>query len=215
MVLHPKIPTCSGPDSHNEQTPTLKVPLQTELRFHPAGTNNPPHWRACGATKPLVARRRPLRQQRQRPPLRSGQTAATMTSGRTLLRRAPRPRPHSRGEDKLSKPMSQRPGAWMVAAISSAMRTSSTATTSTSATTAICPPADPHSDPPGQAKHRPSRKRRRTGAKAGPPKNTNAALAARDVLGGPLVCAARRPLVRREGAPGAEPALAEPASPTR
>jgi hypothetical protein len=36
----------------------------------PAGTNNPPHWRACGATKPLVARRRSLRQQRQRPPLR-------------------------------------------------------------------------------------------------------------------------------------------------
>jgi hypothetical protein len=31
----PKIHTCSGPDSHNEhKTPALKVPLQTELRFH-------------------------------------------------------------------------------------------------------------------------------------------------------------------------------------
>jgi hypothetical protein len=30
----PKIHTCSGPDSHNEQTSALKVPLQTELRFH-------------------------------------------------------------------------------------------------------------------------------------------------------------------------------------
>jgi hypothetical protein len=30
----PKIHTCSGPDSHNEQTPALQVPLQTELRFH-------------------------------------------------------------------------------------------------------------------------------------------------------------------------------------
>jgi hypothetical protein len=30
----PKIHTCSGPDSHNEQTPALKVSLQTELRFH-------------------------------------------------------------------------------------------------------------------------------------------------------------------------------------
>jgi hypothetical protein len=29
----PKIHTRSGPDSHNEQTPALKVPLQTELRF--------------------------------------------------------------------------------------------------------------------------------------------------------------------------------------
>jgi hypothetical protein len=30
--LHAKIHTCSGPDSHNEQTPALKVPLQTELK---------------------------------------------------------------------------------------------------------------------------------------------------------------------------------------
>jgi hypothetical protein len=50
MVLHPKIPTCSGPDSHNEQTPALKVPLQTEIRFHPRGYEQPPHRRACGTT---------------------------------------------------------------------------------------------------------------------------------------------------------------------
>jgi hypothetical protein len=60
-----------------------------------------------------------------------------------------------------------------------------------------------------------SAQRRRTGAKAGQPQNTNAALAARDVLGGPPVRAARQPLLRREGAPGAEPEPAEPASPTR
>jgi hypothetical protein len=48
MVLHPKIPTCSGLDSHNEQTPALKVPLQTELRFRPRGYKQPPHRRACG-----------------------------------------------------------------------------------------------------------------------------------------------------------------------
>jgi hypothetical protein len=146
MASRQKIHTCSGPDNHNEQTPALKVPLQTELRFHPAGTNNPPRWRACGATKPLVARRRPLR---------SGQTAAAMTSGRTLLRRAPRPRSHSRGEDKLSKPKSRRPGARMVAVTPSATRTSSAAATSAPTTEAICPPADSHSDPPGRAKHRP------------------------------------------------------------
>jgi hypothetical protein len=124
----------------------------------PAGTNNPPRCRACGATKPLVTHRRPLRQQRQRRPLRSGQTAAAMTSGRTLLRRAPRPRPHSRGEDKLSKPKSRRPGARMVAVTPSATRTSSAATTSAPTTEAICPPADSHSDPPGRAKHRPPRR---------------------------------------------------------
>jgi hypothetical protein len=45
-----KTHTCSGPDIHNEQTPTLKVPLQTELRFRPRGYEQPPHRRACGAT---------------------------------------------------------------------------------------------------------------------------------------------------------------------
>jgi hypothetical protein len=67
----------------------------------PAGTNNPPRWRACGATKPLVARRRPLR---------SGQTAATMTSGQMLLRRAPRPRP-TRGARTSCQ--NQRAGGWI------------------------------------------------------------------------------------------------------
>jgi hypothetical protein len=68
--LHDKIHKCSGPDSHDEQTPALKVPLQMELRFHSRGYEQPPHWRACGTTKPQVARRRPLRQQQQRPTLR-------------------------------------------------------------------------------------------------------------------------------------------------
>jgi hypothetical protein len=48
--ITPKIPRCSGPDSHNERTPALKVPLQTELRFHPHRYEQPPHQRACGTT---------------------------------------------------------------------------------------------------------------------------------------------------------------------
>jgi hypothetical protein len=60
------------------QAPTATMNRHRHSRCHykrnsgsaPAGTNNPPHWRACGATKPQMARRRPLRQQRQRPPLR-------------------------------------------------------------------------------------------------------------------------------------------------
>jgi hypothetical protein len=66
-----QIPRCSGLDSHNEQTPVLKVPLQTELRFHSRGYELPPHQRACGMTKLQVAHRRPLHQQRQRRPLRA------------------------------------------------------------------------------------------------------------------------------------------------
>src|SRR5699024_11199270 len=80
-----------------------------------------------------------------------GQTTAAMASGRTLLQQGPRPRPHSRGKDKLSKPKSRRPGARMVAVIPSTTRTSSATTTSAPTTEAICPPADPHSDPPGRA----------------------------------------------------------------
>jgi hypothetical protein len=41
--ITPKIPTCSGPDSHNEQTPALKVPLQTEIRFRPPQVRTTPH----------------------------------------------------------------------------------------------------------------------------------------------------------------------------
>jgi hypothetical protein len=48
----PKIHTCLGPDSHNEQTPALTVPLQMELRFRLRRYEQPPHdWRACGATE--------------------------------------------------------------------------------------------------------------------------------------------------------------------
>jgi hypothetical protein len=44
----PKLHTCSGLDSHNEQkTLAFEVPSQTELRFHPRGYERP---RACGAT---------------------------------------------------------------------------------------------------------------------------------------------------------------------
>jgi hypothetical protein len=48
--LHAQIPRCPGPDSHNEHTPALKVPLQMELRFHSRGYEQRPHRRACGTT---------------------------------------------------------------------------------------------------------------------------------------------------------------------
>jgi hypothetical protein len=48
--FHAQIPKCSGLSSHNEQTPILRVPLQTELRFHSRGYEQPPHQRSCGTT---------------------------------------------------------------------------------------------------------------------------------------------------------------------
>jgi hypothetical protein len=45
-----QMPRCSGLDSHNEQTPILRVPLQMGLWFHSCGYEQPPHQRACGTT---------------------------------------------------------------------------------------------------------------------------------------------------------------------
>jgi hypothetical protein len=45
-----KMSKCSGLSGHNEQIPILRVPLQTGLRFHSRGYEQPPHQRACGIT---------------------------------------------------------------------------------------------------------------------------------------------------------------------
>ena len=50
MVLHPKYLDVQAPTAAMNKTPTLKVPLQTELRFHSRGYEQPPHRRACGTT---------------------------------------------------------------------------------------------------------------------------------------------------------------------
>jgi hypothetical protein len=44
------MPKCSGLSSRKEQTPILRVPLQTGLRFHSRGYEQPPHQRACRIT---------------------------------------------------------------------------------------------------------------------------------------------------------------------
>jgi hypothetical protein len=69
----PKIHTRSGLDSHNEQdTGTQSVITNGTLVPPPQVRTTPHDWGACGATKGrLVARRRPFRQQRRRPPPRA------------------------------------------------------------------------------------------------------------------------------------------------
>jgi hypothetical protein len=94
MVLHPKLPTCSGLDSHNEQTPTLKVPLQTELRFRPAGMNN-------------LHIGEPAGRQTLGDSLATS-TAAAMVPGWTLLPEGSRSRAHSRGTNQTLKSKSRR-----------------------------------------------------------------------------------------------------------
>jgi hypothetical protein len=145
--ITPKIPRCSGPDSHNEHTPALKVPLQTELRFHSRRYEQPPTLEGLRDDKIPSGSPPPTPAAATTTSTPGGQTAAAMTSGQTLLRQGFRPCPHSTGEDKLSKPKSRRPGAQMALTISSATRTSPAATTSAPTTAATCSPADPHSGP--------------------------------------------------------------------
>jgi hypothetical protein len=148
-------------------------------------------------------------------------TAAAMTSGQTLLRQGPRPRHHSRGEDKLPRPKSQRP----VCGLRRRSRRRRNLLR-------LPPPQHQRRQPPAHrqiptqvlpdGRAPTSAQRRRAGARAGQPKTTNAALAACDILGGPPVRTAQQPPVRRadshtlpqrwEVAPEAAPGPVEPAS---
>jgi hypothetical protein len=96
----PKIHTCSGPDSHNEQTSALKVPLQAELRFHPRRYEQPPTLEGLRGDETPSGSPPPAPTAVTTTSAPGGQTAVAMTLGQTLLRQGPRPRPRSRGEDE-------------------------------------------------------------------------------------------------------------------
>jgi hypothetical protein len=96
----PKIHTCSGPDSHNEQTPALKVPLETKLRFHLRRYEQPPTLEGLRSNRmPTDGSLTPAPAAATTTSAPGGQIAAAMTSGQTLLRQGPHPRPRPRGED--------------------------------------------------------------------------------------------------------------------
>jgi hypothetical protein len=179
----PKIHTCSGPDSRDEQDTDTQSAITNGTPVPPPQVRTTPHdWGACGATEGRrVARHRSLRQQRQRPPLRVAELQQRWPQGG---RRCNLALAHTDARRARTSTKSRRPGARMVAAIPSATVTSRAASTLAPTTGAVSPSADPHSDPLGRA---------------GQPQNTNAALAARDVLGGPPVRTARQPPLRREG----------------
>jgi hypothetical protein len=110
---------------------------------------------ACGATEARrAARRRPLWQQRQRPPLRVAELQQQGPQGGCCCNLA---LAHAHARRARTSTKSRRPEARMVAVIPSATRTSRAASTSAPTTGAISPPADPHSNPPGRVRHRPPR----------------------------------------------------------
>jgi hypothetical protein len=84
--LYAQTHTCSGPDSHNEQTPALKVPLQTELRFHSRRYEQPPTLEGLQDDKIPGGSPPPTPAAATTTSAPGGQTAAAMTSGQTLLR---------------------------------------------------------------------------------------------------------------------------------
>ena len=174
-----------------------------------AGTNNPTR-RGGGLRsngRPTGGSPSPAPAATTTTPAPGGRTTAARASGRMLLQSCPRPRRRSRGEDKYKEPEAR-----------SADGGGDPVGNGDFSSRLHLGTNDRGRQPSGRSPLRSSRTsgaptsawRRRTGAKAGPPQNTNAALAARDVLGGPPVRAARQLPSRQEGAPGAKPA-----SPTR
>jgi hypothetical protein len=178
----------------------FKVPLQTELRFHLRRYEQPHSMRGG-----LRSNRRPTNGTPS--PALGGRTAAAMASGRTLLQPCPRLRRRSRGEDKYKEPEAR-----------SADGGGDPVGNGDFSSRLHLGTDDRGRQPSGRSPLRSYRTsgaptsawRRHTGAKAGPPQNTNAALAAHDILGAPPVRTARQSPPRWEGAPGAKPA-----SPTR
>jgi hypothetical protein len=152
----PKIHTCSGPDNHNEQDTNTQGAITNGTPVPPPQVRTTPHdWGACGATEGRrVTHRRPLQQQRQRPPLRVAELQQRCSQGGHRCNNA-LARIYARGARTSTK--SRRPGARMVAVIPPATRTSPAATLAPT-TGAVCPPVDPHSNPPGRAEHRPPRR---------------------------------------------------------
>jgi hypothetical protein len=126
------------------------VPLQTELRFHSRGYEQPPHRRACGTTNSSwLAVGRSISSDND---LRSGRLNSSSDDLRADAA-ATRPSPASplEGRGQAIKAKVPEVGPRVALTVSSAEKPSPTATTSAPTTAATCPPADPRSSPPGRA----------------------------------------------------------------
>jgi hypothetical protein len=144
-----QIPRCSGLDSHNEQTLALKVPLQTELRFHSRGYEQPPNRRAHGTTNSswLAADHCSSSDN----DLRSGQLNSISDDLRAdAAATSPSPTSPLEGRGQAIKAKEPEASLRVAPTVSSAEKPSPAATTSAPTTAATCPLADPHSSPPGR-----------------------------------------------------------------
>jgi hypothetical protein len=132
--LHVQAPTATM----NRHRPALKVPLQTELRFHSRGYEQPPHRRACGTTN-------------------SGRLASDLYSSSdgpgtdAAARRLSFASP-LKGREPDIKAKEPEVGPRVALTVSSAEKLSPAATTSTPTAASTCPPT-PHWRAPAAPKH--------------------------------------------------------------
>jgi hypothetical protein len=134
---------CSGLDSHNKQTPVLKVPLQMELWFHSRGYEQPPHRKACGTTNSGWLAGDRYTNSAATTSVSDGRTATAMALVRTLPLEGPRSCPLAGDENQPLKPKSWRPGAQVALTVPSAEKPPLVTTTSALTTATTCPPT-PH-----------------------------------------------------------------------
>jgi hypothetical protein len=185
-----------APTATMNKTPALKVSLQTELRFYLRGYKRPPTLEGPRGDKAPGRPPPPAPAAATTTSAPGGRTAAAMASGQTPLQQCPRPRLRSRGEDKYKEPEARGAdgGADPVGDEDFFSHRHLSTNGGSRLPTGRSPLGSSRtSGAPTSAQ------RRYTGAKAGQPQNTNATLAARDVLGGPPVRAARQLLLRLEG----------------
>jgi hypothetical protein len=121
--LHAQILRCSGLNGQNEQTPILRVPLQTELWFHSRRYELPPHQRACGTTNSGWLAGDCCTNSAAATSISDGKTTSAMAPGQTLSLEGPRSRPLTGDEDQPLKPKSRRPGVQVALTVSPAEAT--------------------------------------------------------------------------------------------
>jgi hypothetical protein len=109
-----KMPKCLGLSGHNEQTPIPRVPLQTGLRFHSRGCEQPLHQWACGITNSRWLAGNRCTNSVATTSVSGGKTAAAMDSGQTLPLKGPRSCPLTGDENQPLKLKSWRSGAQVV-----------------------------------------------------------------------------------------------------
>jgi hypothetical protein len=102
----PKIHTCSGPNSRNEQNTGIQDAITNGTPVPPPQVRTTPHdWGGLRSNRrPTGGSPSPAPAAATTTPAPGGRTAAAMASGRTPLQPCPRPRWRSRGEDKYKEP---------------------------------------------------------------------------------------------------------------